>query len=543
MCKGFLRIELLFFCQTLQKILRGILFVKTMKKIIFAFVVVLSFSYCRNSPTATRQVNTTQPSNKSGTELAQIYCGNCHQYPEPNLLDKKTWTKELLPNMGARLGIKTLNYDPFAKMGEFDKMMIETENIYPKTPLINEEDWLKIVEFYKKEAPDSLICPPQYPKQNIQLLKGFIGRKSIATGISPLLTLTKIDELNKRLNIGLLDGRILTLATQKKDITTENSYTFSSPPVSLIRSNSEKWLVLGIGEIHPNEQFEGMLFQLDLKSKQTTTLLRNLKRPTFMAALDAQKDESGIAICEYGYQKGQLSFYKNGNKGWEGQSLSGMAGASKVIPHDFNKDGLMDLAVLMAQGNECINIYYAQKDGSFTEKQVLQFPPVYGSSDIQLLDFNKDGNTDLLYTNGDNEDFSPILKPYHGVRVFLNNGKDIFTEGVFLPMNGAFQARAADFDADGDMDIVVSSMFPSDKSKPEAHFLYLEQTQSFKFQPYTFKEATQGRWMTMDIGDADGDGDIDVLLGSFVISLAGNSNKTPKKDKILPFVYLENKLK
>jgi hypothetical protein len=514
-----------------------------MKKIIFFILVVFFFNNCQNTPSAIQRNITLKPSGKSGNELAQIYCGGCHQYPEPNLLDKKTWTKELLPNMGARLGIRTPNYDPFIKMGEFDRMMIETENIYPTTPLINEEDWLKIVDFYKKEAPDSLMSPPQYSKQNIPLLKGFILKKNLKNDIPPLLTMTKIDELSKRLNIGILDGRLLTLSTKERDITTENTYNFSSPPVGLIRSNNEKWLVLSIGEIHPNEQFEGALFQLDLKSKQNTTLLRNLKRPTFMAAIDAQKNESGIAICEYGYQKGQLSFYKKNKQSWDGLSLSDIAGASKVIPHDFNSDGLMDLAVMMAQGNECINIYYAKKNGSFTEKQVLQFPSVYGSSDIQLLDFNKDGTTDILYTNGDNEDFSPILKPYHGVRVFLNDGKDIFTEGVFLPMNGAFQARAADFDGDNDMDIVVSSMFPRDKSKPESHFLYLEQTQSLKFKPYTFKEATQGRWMTMDIGDADGDGDIDILLGSFVISLAGNSNKTKKDDKILPFVYLENKLK
>jgi FG-GAP-like repeat len=505
-------------------------------------MVVFVFNNCQNAPSATQQNIAIKPSGKSGNELAQIYCGNCHQYPEPSLLDKKTWTKELLPNMGARLGIKTPNYNPFFKMSEFDKTMIETENIYPTNPLINEEDWLKIVDFYKKEAPDSLVSP-QYSKQNIQLLKGFILKKSLATNIPPLLTMTKIDELNKRLNIGTLDGRLLTLSTQKKDIISENVYKFSSPPVGLIQSNNENWLVLGIGQIHPNEQFEGALFQLDLKSKLSTTLIRNLKRPTFMAAIDAQKNESGIAICEYGYQKGQLSFYKKINQLWDGQLLSDMAGASKVIPHDFNKDGLMDLAVLMAQGNECINIYYAKKDGIFTEKQVLQFPPVYGSSDIQLLDFNKDGTTDILYTNGDNEDFSPILKPYHGVRVFLNDGKDAFTEGYFFSMNGAFQARAADFDSDGDMDIVVSSMFPSDKSKPEAHFLYLEQMQPFKFQPFTLKEATQGRWMTMDIGDADGDGDIDILLGSFVISLAGNSNKNEKREKMLPFLFLENKLK
>ena len=38
------------------------------------------------------------PSNLSGQELAAIYCANCHLKPEPNLLDKKTWEKGVLPD-------------------------------------------------------------------------------------------------------------------------------------------------------------------------------------------------------------------------------------------------------------------------------------------------------------------------------------------------------------------------------------------------------------------------------------------------------------
>ena len=162
---------------------------------------------------------------------------------------------------------------------------------------------------------------------------------------------------------------------------------------------------------------------------------------------------------------------------------------------------------------------------------------------MQLIDFNKDGAVDIVYTNGDNADYSPILKPYHGVHVFLNDGKDNFTEGAFYPMYGAFQARAADFDLDGDMDIAVISFFPSDPTKSQANFLYLEQTQPFKFKPYTFKEANQGKWMTLDVGDADGDGDADILLGSFAMKISGNKSMVDKKEKAVPFLFLENKKK
>lgn len=38
----------------------------------------------------------------------------------------------------------------------------------------------------------------------------------------------------------------------------------------------------------------------------------------------------------------------------------------------------------------------------------MRFPPVYGSSFIELADFNNDQFPDLLYSNGDNGDYSPV---------------------------------------------------------------------------------------------------------------------------------------
>ena len=509
-----------------------------MKKVSLFIIAFFIFNHCKNTPSTTtttqEQTAPLQPSGQSGEVLAQLYCGSCHLYPEPALLDKKSWTHELLPNMGARLGIKTPQYDPLKQVDAMDKMMIQTENIYPKTPLLHQEDWDKIVAFYKQAAPDKLLLSPN--KTVAAPLKNF-KIKAFPTEMRPLTTLTTIDTLHQKMYIGLLNGAFMTF---DKHFNLVNTLTMPISPVSVAYGKNDKLHILGMGHIHPNESKEGAFFEANTEGSQK--LFGDLRRPVNVAEIG---DNQWI-ISEFGYQKGRLSYYTKINNEWRSAALATTAGATKALPFDFNKDGLMDVAVLMAQGDEHISIFYNKGNANFEEKQVLRFSPVNGSSDLQVVDFNKDGFMDFVYTNGDNADFSPILKPYHGVHIYLNDGKDNYTEGSFYPMYGAFQAKAADFDLDGDMDIVAVAFFPDDKTKPASHFLYLEQTAPFIFKPYTFKEATQGKWMTMDIGDVDGDGDADILLGSFAMDLAGRENlfdKLDYKEKVVPFLFLENTIK
>jgi hypothetical protein len=88
-------------------------------------------------------------------------------------------------------------------------------------------------------------------------------------------------------------------------------------------------------------------------------------------------------------------------------------------------------------------------------------------------------------TNGDNGDYPAVLKPHHGVRIYLNDGKNAFEEHYFFPLNGAFKALAEDFDLDGDLDIAVISMFPDFEGRPEEGFVYLENKGEMQFNAST----------------------------------------------------------
>ncbi len=149
----------------------------------------------------------------------------------------------------------------------------------------------------------------------------------------------------------------------------------------------------------------------------------------------------------------------------------------------------MDIIALMTQADERITLYINHGDFNFSPVTLLRFPAVYGSSYFEINDFNKDGFFDILYTNGDNFDFSTILKPYHGVRLFLNDGHQQFKESWFYPMYGASWAMARDFDQDGDLDIAAIAFFPDFKSNPEQGFIYFENRDG-KFFPFTTPEST-----------------------------------------------------
>lgn len=104
---------------------------------------------------------------------------------------------------------------------------------------------------------------------------------------------------------------------------------------------------------------------------------------------------------------------------------------------------------------------------------------------------------------------------------------------------------AYDFDQDGDVDIAAISFFPDFEKAPEESFVYFENQGNFQFTPRTFEASPSGRWLTLEMGDVDGDGDMDLLLGSFIYSPTPARQDLQEKWRQagVPFLVLENKLK
>ena len=430
------------------------------------------------------------------------YCGSCHIVPDPSNLPKYIW-RDLLPEMGARLGIRHNNYNPYAPYSMTENLSIRRLNIYPENPLIDSADWLEIFEYVMSSAPDSLpqASSPEYSE---------ITQFKMDTALFESLKMNQITYLESAQNSdNLIIGNYWGNLVSWPNINYQQQH-FNSALVDF-QVYKENSYFLEIGIMNPSQQARGVLHKLHQGERDTVA--KNLHRPVFFKAIDL--DGSGseeIIVCEFGDYSGQLSLLHLEGDRLVKKTLYGNPGCIKVACVDWNKDGLKDILLLSAQGNDGIFLLTQTERFKFSTKQLVEFGPEYGASWFELIDYNQDGHLDVVMVNGDNADFSQIPKPYHGLRIMLNDGMGNLEEAWFHPINGATRVVSEDFDNDGDTDFAVIAHFSNDKPS----FIYLQNLnkEQYSFRPYVFNTPSLSP-LVMEKGDFDVDGDIDLIIGSY----------------------------
>jgi hypothetical protein len=433
--------------------------------------------------------------------IAIKYCSSCHLFPEPALLDKKSWAAGVLPQMSLRMGL-----DVTGVPGVGPVELAEILKALPQRPMVSDEEWKTICEYYAAEAPDSLRQPAA--QATFPLKQFSASLLSLPLMKRNMLTMLRLDPFTKAIYVGTRDARLYRLDSTLLPV---DSSLLRSPPSDMIFTKGNATLVACMGIMDPNDQPAGSIVALDAPA---TPLVDSLKRPVDLALADFDQDgDDDMVVSAFGNFTGGLYVMEKGKGGYTRHTVHSFPGTRKTVIRDVNQDGRPDILALLAQGDEQIALFTNRGNFRFSYSILLKFPPVYGSSFFELADFNGDGHDDILYTNGDNADYSAVLKPYHGIRIFINDGHNHFKEHWFHHLDGASMAHAADYDQDGDLDIAAISFFPDFKKHPEGGFEYLENTEG-SFTVFSTPLAASARWITMESADIDDDGDMDILAGA-----------------------------
>ncbi|MEM8928538.1 MAG: VCBS repeat-containing protein [Bacteroidota bacterium] len=465
---------------------------------------------------------------KKEVVLYRQYCASCHIAPKIKELPKDIWKNSVLPDMLSRMDIEEMYTDPVQAKTAF-------------RPKIKLADWVALENYIVSLAPEKL---PENPKPILGKLSGFKPKTlQLDHDNGAFYTFLDYEAHTNTLVAGDVNGVIRRYHFQTKAL---DLLYKGKTPVTWYNDKGSFACVSEVGILDPSELERGKI--VIKQGQDTIPIKETFHRPVHNLVEDLNGDgKMEMVVSEFGNETGRLSLMiQKDTFQYEKRLLLNQPGCIRTLARDMDKDGKRDLIIMTSQGNESITILYQKEDLSFFGEKVLEFSPVYGSSWFDLVDYNKDGFEDLITVNGDNADKSYVHKPYHGMRIHLNDGQNNFTETFFYPLHGATRFLADDFDQDGDMDFGIISTFPDYENGPERSFVYLENRDAgtYQFETKVLDEPNLGRWFLMDKGDIDSDGDIDILLSSFTYVFTPVPNELAKywSENNTDVLILENTL-
>lgn len=286
-----------------------------------------------------------------------------------------------------------------------------------------------------------------------------------------------------------------------------------------------EWVIADIGILWPSDERVGRVLAVPDGGGAARVLLDGVGRVACAEPGDLDGDgDTDVAVCEFGHVRGGLRWLENAGGTWTSRVLSTDAGWGAAAVVDVDGDRDLDVAAIVSQGIEQVVVWRNDGRGGFTAEILLDAPePWYGLGGLEAADLDRDGDADLLVANGDtmDQDLPDGVDPdgWYGLAWFANDGAGRFERREILRIWGAYGTRAADLDGDLDVDVALASyqvpqLFPDAPRRP---LIWLENDGSERFTPHVVNGAP-GQPMAVEVFDADGDGDADLLTGTLYMN-------------------------
>jgi hypothetical protein len=294
--------------------------------------------------------------------------------------------------------------------------------------------------------------------------------------------------------------------------------------VDLDRDQDLDIVVASLGVIFPNNARIGAVIALENDGRQRFAphvIVDHVARVADVRPGDLDGDgDLDLAVAGFGYDQGETMWLEQqGAWSFASHMLQELSGPINAEIADVDRDGDLDIVSLVSQQWEEIYVFANDGRGRFTPTRIFGASNEdFGSSWITVVDLDRDGDVDVLYSNGDAFDYAPPKgRGWNGVQWLENRGGMEFAYHRIADYPGASSPQAADLDGDGDLDIAVVSAY-NDWARPEAQsIVWFENGGN---QRFTMRDvsASPTHLVTLAAGDVTNDGRPDLVTGGMHVS-------------------------
>jgi hypothetical protein len=197
-------------------------------------------------------------------------------------------------------------------------------------------------------------------------------------------------------------------------------------------------------------------------------------------------------------------------------TLAPVIGTARWI--DYDGDGWLDVITAglgITLINDSLRLYHNNGNSTFTV--VPTNLPGYAASDIAVADFDNDGDQDFFITGG-----TLSVSTFPVSALYRNDGNGNFSEDPIPLANlSTGTGKWGDYDNDGDLDLLYDGI---DSTFSMGITVLYRNDGSGNFTLINANLPGTGEPGSVDWGDVDNDGDLDILLGGSTYLLRNDGN-------------------